>query len=301
MQNDDALSSSVAAQRAAQLNSQTRVLDTYGGHRDRVMSLILGASEVREHSPEAGHGRGYSLTVLGAGNCRDLDLVRLSSAFSEIRLVDLDQNALDSGLREQAMNDRPERRLSDFVQTFGPVDLASPLATVCSEDFSDHAKVRDLCEKLSSPFAVPPVPKSDIVVSACVLSQMILTLVNSVTEQHAEFLTLLQALRRGHFARMLQLMTPGGRGLFISDVVSSETLAELLSTNEKELPRLLASCFQKGNFFSGLNPGVVCQELQTVPRLVSNATDVRVHAPWLWIMGPRTYAVYAVSFRKTAE
>jgi hypothetical protein len=146
--------------------------------------------------------------------------------------------------------------------------------------------------------AVMPVEAADVVVSTCVLSQMLSAMTNLVTDKHPQFLPLIQAVRRGHLVRMLQLLKPGGRGILISDLVSSETTPALTSMSEDNLPKLLAQALAAGNFFSGLHPGVMLQDFGTAPGIASSVDSPSMTAPWRWQMGPRTYAVYAITFQK---
>jgi len=286
---------SPAALRAAQLNAQTRVLATYAGHQQQIMSLIQQCSTAStlEHA---------AIAVLGAGNCHDIDLVQLATRFVTIRLLDIDRAALVYGaaaqqaIRDQSGNSRPLP-----LELIAPLDLASPLASLPTDAATSDANLREIAESLQAPFSELPCPASDVVVSACVLSQINSALLNLMTERHPQFLMLLQSLRRGHFLRMLQLLKPGGQGIFVSDVVSSESTPAIKKVTDAELPQLLAHCLSTGNFFSGLNPGIILQDFQTCPEIASRCRDVQIHAPWRWQMGPRTYAVFAITFSRAPK
>lgn len=277
---------SPAAKRAATLNTQTRVLQTYGQHRQKTMELIsMAAGEL--------HGRSErKISILGAGNCMDLDLPQLMTLFSGVSLLDLDLTAVESGVRAVTI------LTSSQLQIVAPIDLASPLATTQASALSEAAAITQFCKELVAPLAAMPVETADVVVSTCVLSQMLSAMANLVTDKHPQFLPLIQAVRRGHLVRMLQLLKPGGRGILISDLVSSETTAELASINEASLPQLLAQALATGNFFSGLHPGVMLQDFGTAPGIAAMIESPVMTAPWRWQMGPRTYAVYAITFRK---
>src|SRR5215216_699886 len=74
-------------------NESTRPLfDSYREHREQTTRLALESAK-----PGAS-----TLCVLGAGNCLDLDLPRLSERFSEVHLVDIDRSALAGALSRQA-------------------------------------------------------------------------------------------------------------------------------------------------------------------------------------------------------
>ena len=277
---------SPAAKRAVTLNAQTRVLQTYGQHRQKTMELIsLAAGEFVSRVER-------TVSILGAGNCMDLDLQQLATLFHNVSLLDIDCEAVESGVNAV------EGLQMSRVQIVAPVDLALPLATTKSASLLETGAIAQLCQQLASPLATLPVAPADVIVSTCVLSQILSALTHLVTEEHAQFLPLIQAVRRGHLVRMLQLLKAGGRAILISDLVSSETTPELTSIDDASLPKLLAQALATGNFFSGLHPGVMLQDLATAPDISPSVESPVMIAPWRWQMGPRTYAVYAITFRK---
>lgn len=282
----DPLLGSPAAKRAATLNAQTRVLQTYGQHRQKTMELISLAAG------EFGSLAERTVSILGAGNCMDLNLQQLTTLFHKVALIDIDCGAVESGVN--AVEGLQTTRL----QIVAPVDLASPLATTTAASFSAPGAIAQLCQRLASPLATLPVAPANVVVSTCVLSQILSALTHLVTEKHAQFLPLIQAVRRGHLVRMVQLLKRGGRGILICDLVSSETTPALTSIDDASLPKLLVQALATGNFFSGLHPGVMLQDLTTDPKIAPSIESPVMTAPWRWQMGPRTYAVYAITFRK---
>lgn len=277
---------SPAAKRAATLNAQTKVLQTYGQHRQKTMELIsMAADEFRSIADR-------TISILGAGNCMDLDLRQLKTLFPSVNLLDLDREAVESGVQAIEGLSRTQ------ITIVAPIDLASPLATTKLSDLSEAAAITQFCKSLTAPLAVMPVEAADVVVSTCVLSQLLSAMTHLVTDKHPQFLPLIQAVRRGHLIRMLQLLKPGGRGILISDLVSSETTPELTTINEANLPKLLAHSLATGNFFSGLHPGVMLQDLGTAAGIASLIESPIMTAPWRWQMGSRAYAVYAITFRR---
>ena len=277
---------SPAAKRAVMLNTQTRVLQTYGQHRQRTMELISLAAV------EFGSLTEQTVSILGAGNCMDLDLQQLATIFHSVSLLDIDCDAVESGVNAA------EGLQTSRVQIVAPVDLATPLATTTAASLLEAGSIAQLCQQLANPLAILPVAPADVVISTCVLSQILSGLTQSVTDKHPQFLALIQAVRRGHLVRMLQLLKPGGRGILISDLVSSETTPALTSIDDASLPRLLAQALATGNFFSGLHPGVMLQDLGTSPDIAPDVESPIMTAPWRWKMGTRVYAVYAITFRK---
>jgi len=287
---------SPAALRAAELNAQTRVLLTYPVHQQQIMKLISGCVA---KMPEHDH---TSIAVLGAGNCHDIDLLQLATWFSVIRLVDIDRPALEYGTDlQQNKHSASGCQIPLPLELIAPLDLAAPLASLNPNVKNNPATLVETGDALRAPFPTLPCATSDVVVSACVLSQINGALLHLMEEKHPQFLMLLQSLRRGHFLRMLQLLKPGGQAIFVSDLVSSESIPAIKKVTDAELPRLLAHCLSTGNFFSGLNPGVILQDLQTCPEIASLCQDIRIQAPWRWEMGPRTYAVFAITFSRVSE
>lgn len=279
------LSTTALSRLQAERNRQTRGLrHSFASHRDRVMELIQSA---RRLFPGPGSP---SITVLGAGNCLDLNLKALADQFDVVRLVDIDRIAVEYGVEAQP-------GISSSVRIIAPMDLAAPLASLVANDVATAAVCEFVCLQLAQTLPVPPTEPADVVVSACVLSQIIESLAQLVPADRADFSQFLQALRRGHLRRMLQLLKPNGCGVFVTDLVSSETAPALSATDNAQLPRFMAECLQSSNFFSGLNPGLVLQDLKTEPGLAECCRNVQIHPPWRWQMGPRSYAVYAVDFR----
>jgi hypothetical protein len=262
--------------------------DVFRPHRARVTELLIG---VMKH----GHGR---LCVLGAGNCNDLDLGLLLEAYREVHLVDLDTEALAGGVRRQAARGSPT------VHTHGGVDVTgmletlagwSPATSVRDEDLSAivQGPVRSLAAVLPGPF--------ETVASTCLLSQLIGSVVQTLGEAHPRFVQSIQAVRTGHLRLLAHLVAPGGSGLLISDLVSSETFPSLGTVPDESLSSVLAQLIHQGNFFHGVNPAVVTSFFRSDPEVAPQVAELELVWPWLWDLGPRLYAVYALKFRKKAH
>ena len=276
------------AQRVLDRNRQTRELTTYDNHRRRVMELVSSLADQSQSD-------GSSIAILGAGNCLELDLPQLATRYHQVQLIDLDADALEVGVARQIS--AGDSQTLDRIHRLAPVDLAEPLTSLTVDDFTE-LRLADTCLRLEATESQCPVMPADRVVSACVLSQIIDSLSLLVGQQHAQFPIFLQAVRRGHLKRMLDWLVPGGVGLLITDVVSSETAPVLEQMPDQQLPRFLQQCLQSGNFFAGLHPGQMMQDLTHYQPISSLVREVVMHPPWKWQMGPRFYAVYAVSFRK---
>jgi hypothetical protein len=257
--------------------------EPYRGHRRVVTDLLA-----------AGSGR---LRVLGAGNGNDLDLAALLTVYREIHLVDLDAEALAHGVGRQGCTGHPAVRCHGGVDVTGMLDVLagwSPGAAVPDEALAAcrERPVRQVGPTLPGPF--------DVAASTCLLSQLIFSVARAVGERHPRFAELFQAVRLGHLLLLADLVAPGGVGLLVTDVVSSETYPPLGSVPEDQLRAALVRLIQERNFFHGVNPSVLLAAFRTDPTLGPRVEAVESLRPWLWNLGPRVYAVWALRFRKRA-
>jgi len=155
------------------------------------------------------------LCVFGAGNCNDIDLTQLLRRFSTITLVDLDESAMRAGACRQDVADNPAIDfIGDFDVTGGLLDRIAP-----------HSATKDLTQLIEFAARSDIALKGnfDVVASTCVLSQIINMVTNTVHHENKQFGELLLTIRARHLRLIVELCSPGGRGLFISDFVSSYT------------------------------------------------------------------------------
>ena len=274
-------------------NQQTRELEeSYAGHRGRIMQLI--EATVADLSG-ASAGRCSSLVLLGAGNCLDVDLQQLTKLFQKIHLVDLDKGSLAAAADR---NNLPP----ESVELHAPVDIAEPLMSLRPDDFEMTPDRRDHCTKvlqaLSAEHAATEIPEADVVVSLCLLSQLIGTLEHLIHSSEPVSGHAIKAVRVGHLRRMLNMLRPGGVAILVSDIVSSETAPELLEASDSQLPELLSRLISERIFFSATNPSLMINELNILTRLPGGAESVETIDPWLWQLGNRRYAVYGLRFQK---
>lgn len=242
--------------------------DDFASHRERVTEAILAAGD-------------GTLCVLGAGNGNDLDLARLSDHFDRITLVDLDSEALDHCLASQG------KEISERITTVAGVDLSGIL------DSLGDGMVETI-GRAGHPTGLN-LAKHDVVVSTCLLTQMIDSVANAIGPDDPRFVELVLALRDGHLQLLLDLTHSGGTALLITDLVSSSTLPQLAGVPEEQLESLLARAIADRNFFTGVNPGVLARQFG----LLGGGTP-EIHRPWRWMMGNRTYAVCAISIAHAA-
>ncbi len=267
-------------------NTETRYgWQHFAFHRDQVANLIAG-----NDCP-----RGGSLCVFGAGNCNDLDLSRILACFAEVHLVDIDSEAMLSGVAAQGVADHAAIRLHGNLDLTGICALVSqwrPASPV------DDQQINQVIEAVKCANTCPLEESFDVVASVCLLSQLIEPLVDTLGDQHPRFLELLRLVRFGHLQQLVQSTRVGGTAILITDFVSSETAPEIASASQQELPSMLAQLIERRNFFHGMNPAVLMNSLCNDPLLSQHVGFAELLAPWVWDFGVRHYAVAAIRFQR---
>ena len=251
--------------------------DAFSGHRSQVTELIVNTG-----SPA--HRR---LCLLGVGNGNDVDLDVLASHFDEICLVDLDDTALRqcvAGLSAMAASRMTLRGGVDLSCILSQLDLLHAEPSV-------PEKTLDVLTSLAR--NLPPqidLGRWDVVVSTCLLSQLIDSVFLTIGQDHPRSAELVLAVRDGHLAQLAALTGDCGKSLLITDFVSSDTLPELLHVSGDPLQSLVHQAIVNRNFFTGLNPAVLFHRLQQGNVLVKS------YPVWRWNLGHRCYAVCAIEF-----
>lgn len=236
--------------------------------------------------------------MLGAGNCNDLELADLLRAHGEVHLVDLDGDALAWGAAQQGFGDDARVRLHGGIDVTGMLDdmaAWSPTTPIVAADLDalKQRPIREVSRQLPGPF--------DVVISSCLLSQLIASVAGAVGERHARFQELFQAIRAGHLGLLTELIAPGGAGVLITDVVSSATFPALGAVADAELTAVLARLVEQRNFFHGVNPGILLSLMRTDPSLSARVYDAQLTRAWHWRLEPRHYAVIALRFQLTSS
>jgi hypothetical protein len=254
--------------------------DRYGPHRARLGALI----------DEAAPSPGGRLCVLGAGNANDLDLGALAGRFAEIHLVDLDADALARAVARQAHATR--RRL--WAHT--PVDVSGLLAELPRwrrAGIAPPALARAAHEAAAAAMHALPGP-FDLVVSDCLLSQLYWTCFSALGVG-PRLAAVTSAALDAHAAALAASIAPGGRGLLVTDTISSETFPLEEIFPERDPGALLAELVRREVLFSGTSPALVLSAL----RRCGSVEAPRLSSPWLWPMNARlTVMVYAVAFAR---
>jgi hypothetical protein len=260
----------------------------FASHRTEIQNLVLpdlfGAPEADK-----------TLCVLGAGNCNDVDLKALSAGFCEITLVDIDGAALAGAVRRQGVEGSPAICLRGGVDLTGIADLfpqwerspPDPVVVAAGARRATEAPVPDL----GGPF--------DVVLSPCLLSQLVGYASDVLGRSHPGRRELLLALRARHLRMLVDLMAPGGTGVIVCDVASSTGHPALLDMRKGNLPVYLDRLTYTDRGFDGLSPISMRAALESDPLIAPLLAPVQQIAPWLWHLGPRrTFLVYGLRLRR---
>jgi hypothetical protein len=267
--------------------------DLYAEHRARVTGLILGLMRATRSAETR-------LCILGAGNCNDLELGVLSQHCRELHLVDFDAEALRRGLASQLSVTRREN-VADVpegarIALHGGVDLSGIALDLGRGSQNDvHVLAQRALAgpelELGGPF--------DMAVSTALLTQLISSSVDALGSTHPDLTEVVLAIRNGHLRLMARLLRPGSYGLLLTDVVSSDTLPELVAEEHEPMDGLLESALASGNFFTGANPYALAAAFCRDSILRKTVAEVSMVGPWRWQVGAhRSYLVVALAFRR---
>jgi hypothetical protein len=263
--------------RSRPTNAETRASwNLFTHHRNHVSEVLCHLAR----------GEADRIGVFGAGNCNDVDLVRLSRSYSQIDLIDWDRDALGYALRSQQVS-------SLAINVHGGIDLTGLAGLIPEWDrptFIQAEMVASWEARLYE--ARPRLPmRFEVTTSIGVLSQLIDGLISAIGQSHPYFVHFLKALRRQHLRLLLEHTKPEGSVFLGLDVLSSDTCPELLTCADSDLEAVLIAAINACNFFTGLNPVVVRHALMTEPQLAPLVAGVSIGKAWLWNLGARSYAV----------
>jgi hypothetical protein len=256
----------------------------FAPHREQIEGLLLAGREQL----------GGRLCVLGAGNCNDLNLPKLIEAVDEIHLVDLDSPGLRAALDRQGV------AASRRIYLHAPVDVTGVTCEVGVRPDSRVDYIDEVVRKAQSA-PLPDLPGGfDIVLSSCVLSQIVGYANDWLGRSHPRAAALRHALRDRHLQLMIDLLAPGGSGILVSDFLSSSRREELPSVSPDALMGLMQKVIHDGTAFDGLSPALIESVLRHDPRMAPLLADVQSLRPWRWKLGPlKTFLVSAIRFRRS--
>ncbi len=234
------------------------------------------------------------IAILGAGNTNELDVDRLLEWFASVHLVDLDKESLHHA----------QRRFegSPKCQIHSPVDLSGVLGQL--QQMADDAQhgsdqvVDSLIQTIDAASVQIESAPFSMVVSACLLTQLFDSVEMVLGREHPRLADVVLAMRRSHVQLMTRTLAPGGCGLLVTDFLSTTTYPALMEIPDGDFPAAMSQAVIDRNFFTGANPIAIQHQLRQTPEI---ATDepIELFGPWRWNLGPRQFAVAALSFRRT--
>jgi len=232
---------------------------------------------------------GASLCVWGAGTCHDLDLAELEQHFGSITLVDQQADHVRWGIEFQGQPSLPR------VKAFAPLDLAGiASATHAAISMSRSARLAAI-RSAAGEYHLAALGKYDLVVSTGLISQLLRTIAEAVgPPADTDYQKTLSAVRRKHLQLIADHLTPGGTGLLITDIVTSDMLPALKTTND--LQATLTQAMAAGHHLHGLHPEQIRADFIEHPPLASQLATVQTSNYWCWQMPSCTYGCVAVQF-----
>jgi hypothetical protein len=270
----------IAFHRTYNRNSES-CWEQFGDHRERLTRLARQTG-------------GERIAVLGAGNCNDLDLPTLASAYRQVHLVDLDEEAL------RRARDRQPPDVAAALTLHAPVDLSGALGRLAEfrRERPTAAQVAAIPRDAADEVAAALRTTFDTVMSTGLLSQ-IMHGARMALGEHPDLERVAHALALGHLRSMLRLLRPGGTGLFVTDTCSSEMYPPLEERCRRFSPvAVLARLEETDNVLSGTRPSAIFEALTSDPVLAAQVESPELLEPWLWRMGKLVLLVYAVAFKR---
>lgn len=276
-------------------NANTRAQwENFENHRRHTTQTICDAKKLLPLT-----GAELSIAILGAGNGNDLDLETIANTYSKIHLFDFDPIALEYLESTQLGS----ASLAEAIVIEPPVDL-SGISNVLDNlpPKLSESWILELADKTRIAKNVLPDRQFDVVVSTCLTTQLLSSIVNSLGDDSPYKNFMMLAIRDGHLKLLDNLICPGGAGVLVTDFVSSDTLPELATANTAESVLATArKAIDERNFFTGANPWAIKDALA---RLIveDSFCPWSIAPPWRWQIGAeRFYLVTAISFSKPLQ
>jgi hypothetical protein len=237
-----------------------------------------------------------------------LDLRRLCGRFDEIHLIDLDPAALQGAVRRQGVEGCRNIQLHAPIDLTGIADALGGWRGRVPPAGEIDAVVRRAAEAPLAELA-DLAGRCDMVLSPCILSQIVGYARDALGRGHPRAAELRTRVRQRHLRLIVDLLSPGGSGLLVSDLATAGSPQELAgvaatATGESaaaELSNLMNKLVHRRDAFAGLDPDSVRAGLRDDPRVAPLVGDVQFVRPWLWTLGPaKAFLVYALRLRRAA-
>lgn len=278
----------------------------YSGHRAHLSALLLATPELAASPAGSSEKRSRGrVGILGAGNGLDLDGEVLGELFSQVHLVDIDPKSLE-GAKARMAGTAARAKLT----LHAPIDVTGsllPKAVQASLDAfqsgkgsasNDPARSLDELDSLlmqGVDQALRALPRFDVVLSDCVLTQTFCT-IDAAWPKWAKVPALRQRIMTRHLQLLSRLLVPGGVGLFVTDTTTSETLP-IENMVRSRTPEQLLSALTEERCFAGVAPSRVQAALTSAAHFNPPLENRSISAPWLWqVLPERSYLVVAYRF-----
>ena len=288
-----------------------QMFEDFSMHREMISGVIqqcltaLPPASSRE--PEA-PAKSPTLTVWGAGNTNDLDLPAICARFEIVQLIDLDLESLQRASQRADLSDadRAKLRLVGNCDSTGLLPQLASLAESSGDGANDPTATFIADAVTARPRILSggetEILKTDVVVSACMLSQLIDSVFKTLGDDFERVNDVVLAVRDNHLRMLLDAVDTGSVVALVTDFVSSDTLPALNNEmSSQEFLDLVVEALNAKNFFTGTNPAALCQRLQALHddrQGFAGATSGRLRIvttqPWRWKFGQRSFASIAV-------
>jgi hypothetical protein len=235
--------------------------------------------------------------VLGAGNAYDLDLDQLVARFDEVHLVDIDAQAVGRARARVSAEARARLFLHapvDLSGMFHELERWARLQVTPQELMAAPARgAQRIASALPGPF--------EVVVSSCLLTQLQLTLLRLLGDQHRLFFALRELLTLTHLRTLSALSRPSGCALLVTDLCDDSAFPAGRPSNAADLAPLMKELVEAGRVIYSAHPGLFQVTLQDDPVLQRTFAPAQLSQPWLWQNGPGLrFLVYALTLPRKA-
>jgi hypothetical protein len=157
-----------------------------------------------------------------------------------------------------------------------------------------ESEVRDFIQGADLSLQLSLGKSFEVVVSICTLTQLIDMVVSALGDNHPYLFDFILKIRNHHLNQMVGLTSQQGWGLLITDIVSSDSCAEMLDSSDEDFPDLVNQLIANRNFFHGVNPYMLHSALSSNQLIY----DAQILRPWRWNFGSRIYAVCAIEAQR---
>lgn len=290
-----------------------QMFEDFSMHREMMSGVIqqcLDALPQASNRDPGESGKLPTLTVWGAGNTNDLDLPAICARFEIVQLIDLDLESLQRASQRPDLSDadRAKLRLVGNCDSTGLLPQLASLAKGSGDVASDPTASFIADAAQARPRILPAgdadILKTDVVVSACMLSQLIDSVFKTLGDDFERVNDVVLAVRDNHLRMLLDAVDGGSVVALVTDFVSSDTLPEL----NKEMPSqefvdMAVGALNAKNFFTGTNPAALQQRLYALhddrkgfAGAETGKLKVVTTQPWRWKFGERSFATIALVF-----